>query len=219
MAQRRMFSKTITNSSQFLMMPESSQNLYFHLGMNADDDGFVEHFGVMRMTGAKPDDLKILALKKFVGIFDDKVLVVLDWKENNYIRSDRYTPSKYLQIYKEELELLSIGIPSGIPVVDAGKDRIGKVRLGNKKGEEVELPDFIDREVWNEWTLYRKEKGQSLTPTSIKRQLKFLGENQKDYKAIIEASIQNGWTGLFALKKDNKKNQSVKNEKYDKFNQ
>lgn len=214
-----MFSKTITNSSQFLMMPESSQNLYFHLGMNADDDGFVEHFGVMRMTGAKPDDLKILALKKFVGIFDDKVLVVLDWKENNYIRSDRYTPSKYLQIYKEELELLSIGIPSGIPVVDAGKDRIGKVRLGNKKGEEVELPDFIDREVWNEWTLYRKEKGQSLTPTSIKRQLKFLGENQKDYKAIIEASIQNGWTGLFALKKDNKKNQSVKNEKYDKFNQ
>jgi len=102
-----MFSKTITNSSQFLMMPQSSQNLYFHLGMNADDDGFCEHFTIMRMTESKPDDLKILQAKGFVNVFDDKVLVVLDWKENNFIRSDRYKPSKYLETYKEELAILS----------------------------------------------------------------------------------------------------------------
>jgi hypothetical protein len=83
MAQRRMFSKSITNSSRFLMMPESSQNLYFHLGMNADDDGFCEHFAVMRMVGSKPDDLKILHAKGFVNVFDDHVLVIMDWKENN----------------------------------------------------------------------------------------------------------------------------------------
>ena len=109
-----MFSKVITNSSRFLMMPQSAQNLYFHLGMNADDDGFCEHFTIMRMTESKPDDLRILQFKEFVKIFDDKVLIVLDWKENNYVRSDRYTPSRYLKIYKEELELLS-GIPIGIP--------------------------------------------------------------------------------------------------------
>lgn len=126
MAQRRMFSKSITNSSNFLMMPSSSQNLYFHLGMNADDDGFCEHFTIMRMTESKPDDLKILQAKNFIQVFDDKVLIILDWKENNYLRSDRYTASKYLDIYKKELKSIS-----GIPPVNnpATQDRIGKVRL------------------------------------------------------------------------------------------
>lgn len=134
MAQRRMFSKSITNASQFLMMPQSSQNLYFHLGMNADDDGFCEHFTIMRMTDSKPDDLKILQAKNFISVFDDKVLVIVDWKENNYLRADRYTPSKYLAIYKEELARLS----SGIPTVATGKDRLGKVRIGeDSKGKDT----------------------------------------------------------------------------------
>lgn len=130
MAQRRMFSKSITNSSRFLMMPQSSQNLYFHLGMNADDDGFCEHFAIMRMTDSKPDDLKVLQAKGFAQVFDDRVLIIADWKENNYLRSDRYTPSKYLEIYKEELKQLSSGIPDGdqrYPQVRLGKVRIGKV--------------------------------------------------------------------------------------------
>jgi len=138
MANRRMFSKTITNSSNFLMMPQSSQNLYWHLGMNADDDGFCEHFMVMRMTESKPDDLKILITKGFVQVFDDKVLVILDWKENNFIRSDRYTPSKYLAIYKEELKRLEFGIPNVIPMVD---QRSPQVRLG--KDIERENPPKV----------------------------------------------------------------------------
>ncbi len=121
-----MFSKSVTNSSQFLMMPSSSQNLYFHIGMNADDDGFCEHFAVMRMTDSKPDDLKILQAKGFVNVFDDRVLIIIDWKENNYLRPDRYTPSRYLEVYKREIKRLS----SGIPKVDPGKDRIGKDREG-----------------------------------------------------------------------------------------
>lgn len=139
MAQRRMFSKTITNSSRFLMMPLSSQTLYFHLGMNADDDGFCEHFSVMRMIDAKPDDLKILQAKGFVQVFDEQVLVVIDWKENNYLRSDRYTPSKYLEIYKKELKLLSkktiIVDTIGIPEVDkmATQVRLGKDSIGKDK--------------------------------------------------------------------------------------
>lgn len=134
MAQRRMFSKSITNSSQFLMMPQSSQNLYFHLGMNADDDGFCEHFTIMRMTESKPDDLKVLQAKGFVRVFDDKVLVIIDWKENNYLRSDRYTPSKYLEIYKEEIRALAsnnIKEESGTPMVYQMETqvRLGKERI------------------------------------------------------------------------------------------
>jgi uncharacterized phage protein (TIGR02220 family) len=119
-----MFSKTITNSSEFLMMPDSAQNLYFHLGMNADDDGYCEHFTIMRMTDSKPDNLKILAAKKFVYVFDDKVLIITDWKENNLIRSDRYNPSKYKEIYS--------GIPNGNQRYDEREPqvRLGKVRLG-----------------------------------------------------------------------------------------
>lgn len=140
MALRRMFSKSITNSSQFLMMPQSAQNLYFHLGMNADDDGFCEHFTIMRMTDSKPDDLKILQAKGYIHVFDDRVLVIADWKENNYLRSDRYTPSKYLTIYEKELKCL----PSGIPVVVKRdtQDRIGKDRKG-KKGVPVP-PNSLD---------------------------------------------------------------------------
>lgn len=155
MAQRRMFSKTITNSSQFLMMPQSSQNLYFHLGMNADDDGFCEHFAIMRMTESKPDDLKVLQAKQFIKLFDDKVLVIIAWKENNYLRADRYTPSKYLEIYKKELKRLSVGIPTVDDMatqVRLGKDSIGKDREGedttaSKESEDVSFIINLFKEV------------------------------------------------------------------------
>ena len=146
MAAKRMFSKTITNSSRFLMMPQSSQNLYFHFGMNADDDGYCEHFAIMRMTDSKPDDLKILQAKEFVKVFDDQILIILDWKENNLIRSDRYTPSKYLAIYKAELKQIESGIPDDnqrVPQVRLGKVRLGKVRKEKIKKQRI-LPSNIE---------------------------------------------------------------------------
>lgn len=149
MANKRMFSKTITNSSQFLMMPQSSQNLYFHLGMNSDDDGFCEHFGIMRMTDSKPDDLKVLQAKGFVQVFDDRVLVITHWKDNNYIRSDRYTPSKYLEIYKEELKSIST------PVIEFTKlENKEDVLDDYKKGIRFRKPYYQESEMrWsqNKW--------------------------------------------------------------------
>lgn len=120
-----MFSKSITNSSKFLKMPVSSRLLYYDLGMNADDDGFVEHFMVLRMTGATQQDLGVLELNGLVKVFDDNVLWIKDWKENNYIQKDRYQPSKYLQMY----ELDTICIQDGY----TGKDSIGKLSIGNIK--------------------------------------------------------------------------------------
>ena len=58
MAQKRMFNNSVVGSDEFLEMPDSSQNLYFHLSMQADDDGFVDKWkSIMRMTGKKEDDL------------------------------------------------------------------------------------------------------------------------------------------------------------------
>jgi hypothetical protein len=101
------------------------------------------------MTDSKPDDLKVLQAKNFVAVFDDRVLVIVDWKENNYLRSDRYTPSKYLAIYKEELKLLAqnkdiSGIPNGNQRYT--QVRLGKVRLGKDTIAETssaEVPEII----------------------------------------------------------------------------
>lgn len=132
------------------MMPQSSQNLYFHLGMNADDDGFCEHFAIMRMTDSKPDDLKVLQAKSFVTVFDDKVLVITQWKENNYIQRDRYTPSKYLAIYKKELKLLAETEPLYTTCIqDVNKMdtqvRLGEVRVGEGRLGEGRVDILCDK--------------------------------------------------------------------------
>lgn len=91
MAQKRMFNKLVVNSDEFLEMPDSSQNLYFHLSMQADDDGFVDNWkSIMRMTGKKEDDMKILISKSFIIPFDTGVIVIRHWRLNNYIQKDRY---------------------------------------------------------------------------------------------------------------------------------
>lgn len=92
-----MFSKDITGSDAFREMPPSSQALYFHLGMEADDDGFLDNYkGLMRSMNASDDDLKILLTKRFLILFPSKVVVVKHWRINNTIRKDRYTETKYL---------------------------------------------------------------------------------------------------------------------------
>ena len=98
-----MFSAQIVTADEFLEMPLTSQALYFHLGMSADDDGFVSPRKILRMTGAGEDDLKVLMSKRFVIPFNSGVIVITHWKQNNYLRNDRYTPT----IYKNEMNLLS----------------------------------------------------------------------------------------------------------------
>lgn len=97
MAQRRMFSKQIIDSDAFLDMGASAQSLYFHLAMRADDDGFVNNpRKIQRMIGAADDDLKILIAKRFVIMFESGVIVIKHWRMHNYIRSDRYNETAYI---------------------------------------------------------------------------------------------------------------------------
>lgn len=91
-----MFSQRIVESARFLKMPPSTQCLYFHLGIHADDDGVVEGYNVMKQTGSTEDDLKILAAKGLITVLNaDLVTYINDWKENNRIRSDRKVDSIY----------------------------------------------------------------------------------------------------------------------------
>ncbi|MGQ7601583.1 DnaD domain protein [Streptococcus suis] len=116
MAQRRMFSKEITTSDHFVDMPQSTQLLYFHLGMEADDEGFIGNARMLsRAYGANSDDLKLLQAKGFIIVFESGVTVVKDWNLNNQIRKDRLKPT----IYQAEKSLLTL-------------DNTGVYQLGNQ---------------------------------------------------------------------------------------
>ena len=105
MAQRRMFSQKVTETDKFLDMGLTAQSLYFHLGMNADDDGFVGNpKSIKRMIGASEDDLKALVEKDYLIVFDDGVVVIKDWLVSNYVKKDRYTPT----IYTEDMKLIGL---------------------------------------------------------------------------------------------------------------
>lgn len=148
-----MFSLKITSSDEFLDMPLSAQALYLHLGMNADDDGFVQPKKIIRLVGAKEDDLKLLIVKKFVYPFQTGVVVIRHWKENNYIQKDRYTET----LFKEEKALLSLD-DNGFYTLDTGRihsvytldtqDRLGKDRLGKVREEKNTLTSINSEEVF-----------------------------------------------------------------------
>lgn len=105
MAQRRMFSQKVTETDKFLDMGLTAQSLYFHLGMNADDDGFVGNpKSIKRMIGASEDDLKALVEKDYLIVFEDGVVVIKDWLVSNYVKKDRYTPT----IYTEDMKLIGL---------------------------------------------------------------------------------------------------------------
>lgn len=164
MAERRMFAKTIIDSDAFLDMSLSTQALYFHLSMRADDDGFVNNpKKIQRMIGSGDDELKMLVLKKFIIPFESGVCVIKHWRIHNYIRNDRYKET----VYKDEKSMLgmkengsytlentngiplanqsdTVGIPDGHRLdtqVSLVKERIGKdsLELGESRLNEDKI--------------------------------------------------------------------------------
>lgn len=105
MANKRMYSKDVTDSDAFIEMSSAAQALYFHLNQGADDDGFNNQIQLaMLKAHAGTDDLKVLMAKSFVIRFESGVIVIKHWRMHNTIRKDRYTPTNY----QEELRLLGI---------------------------------------------------------------------------------------------------------------
>ena len=105
MAQKRMFSLQIVDSDAFLELPMTSQLLYFHLAMRADDEGFVGNpKRIIKMIGSSEDDFKLLIVKRFLLTFESGVVVIKHWLIHNTIRMDRFNPTKY----EDEKSLLGL---------------------------------------------------------------------------------------------------------------
>ena len=170
MAVRRMFSLEVVDTDAFLDLPASSQNLYFHLGMRADDDGFVSSpKKITTLVNCSADDLKLLVAKGFIIPFDSGVCVIRDWRTNNYLRPDRYHETRHLA-EKRQLSLTETGayqaLPTnGIPMVDTlatevrlGKDRIVKESKAGKPPQRKRFaPPTLD-----EVQKYCQERGNTV---------------------------------------------------------
>lgn len=195
-----MFAKSVINSAMFLRMPASARLLYYDLGMEADDDGFVEAFTVIRKTASGEEDLKTLEGSGFVIICDPDLLVswIPHWTVNNSIRGDRYHESKYKKVYAL---LTSEGIPgdnhrdtNGIPG-DNHRDTessLGKISLGEESLGEAGRTDRLSPSVSDVISFARRNNIQDETAKKFwqyneDRNWMTAGGPVKDWKAALLA--------------------------------
>lgn len=211
MAERRMFAKTIIDSDAFLDMPLSTQSLYFHLSMRADDDGFINNpKKIQRMVGCGDDDLKLLMAKRFILVFDSGVIVIKHWKIHNYIRNDRYKPTLYQEekaelaeknskAYTFKTEVIESENHPGIPddnrmgyqmdtQVRLGKDRLVKDKKKNSVEPSSTMPELFEK-VWKTYpkkTNKKKAREQFLKKFKTEEDLEPFKKGYKDYLAYIK---------------------------------
>ena len=206
MSEKRMFAKQIVESDSFLDMPLSSQALYFHLGMAADDDGFINApKRIQRSIGASDDDLKLLMAKNFVIPFESGVVVIKHWKINNYIRADR----KRATAYPEEMSKLVIKENGAYRLATDGqvtgkcqsdgsidKNRLDKNRLNkcSSRGGKVNvLKKLTQEETENLFATY-EDADYLIDAVEDEINLKMKGNEIQDfYRYIIGYATNRGW--------------------------
>lgn len=145
MAERRMMAKSVIDTDAFLDMPASTQSLYFHMLLRADDDGFIASpKGILRIIGASDDDLKLLLAKQYLFRFESGVVVIKDWKIHNYIQSDRYKPSlqperKLLNVTANKEYTMTNSDVSDMDTKCIQNVSIGKVRLDKSRLDKASI--------------------------------------------------------------------------------
>lgn len=224
MAEKRMFSKKIIDTDWFMDMPATTQNLYFHLSMRADDDGFVASpKRIIKLIGATEDDYRILIGKKFVIPFESGICVITDWRINNYLRCDRYTETIYkdekASLIQDEKGKYELGIPSGIPLVSTVYSNSISKSLDNNNKEENKTKEEKHKHGEFGWV--------KLTDTEYKRlasefsnideiidgvdkyvQMTQNKNKYKDWNLVIRKAIREQWSCIMSSQKTFKRNYS-----------
>lgn len=149
LAQKRMFTMKIVDSDAFLDMPATTQCLYFHLNMRADDDGFIGNpKRIMKITGASEDDLRLLIAKRFVLTFEDGVIVIKHWRMHNTLSRDRYAETSYTD--EKKMLLLkdngSYSLTGGNPIDDTRLiERSGRQTQQRRNKDATKTLSDIDK--------------------------------------------------------------------------
>ena len=193
MANKRMFTMKIVDSDAFLDMPLSTQCLYFHLNMRADDDGFIGNPNkVMRMIGASQDDLKLLIAKRFVLSFEDGVIVIKHWRMHNTLSQNRYQETQYLD---EKSELLlkengSYSFNDGKPIDDSKMIESSKRQVRRAIDVQKTSAD-IDKDI-------DLDKGKDIGTDKISlKKTKAKESTVNDYDFSFDA--EKAWNDTFAI--------------------
>lgn len=182
MAERRMFTKKVTDSDAFIELPSSAQALYFHLNQGADDDGFNNQIqNAMFKSHSTTDDLKVLMMKNFIIRFESGVIVIKHWRLHNTLRKDRYTPTNF----QEEFQLLGLKENGSYTLNDVGcqmvANRLPQYSIGKNS---------IDK---NNKKEINKEK--RFTKPSLDELQTYINEKQLnvDANTFIDYYDSNGW--------------------------
>jgi hypothetical protein len=185
MSQKRMFDKAIIDTDRFMDLSMSGKALYFLLGMEADDEGFVSYKKVMRIHGGNEDDIKILIAKKFVILFESGVVVITDWNKNNWLDSRRIKKTEY----QKERGLISL-TDSKEYVLSSGLASIEEYRIEESRVEETMS---VGTDAFNQfWNKYPKKELKKKALEIWKR--KKLDSSLGEVLAFIEkASTSDRW--------------------------
>lgn len=227
MAERRMFSKPLTSSDLFLEMPKDAQLLYFHLALDADDDGFINSPNkIIRCVGCQKSDMEVLIKKGYLKLFESGIAVIVHWKIHNYIQKDRYKETIY-QKEKQQLVLygkkyvtkdeytqsVSNEDTSCVSILET-QDRLDK---NNEEQNRLELDGILEkienkkvREKFESFVKMRENNSSPLTPDALKILINkaeklttgFVNQDETIIK-ILEKSIINNYKDIFPIEGNN----------------
>ena len=228
MAVRRMFSNRVIDKAAFLRLPPSARLLYYDLGLKADDDGFSESFAVLRTTGATDDDLHELAAKGFIKIVNDDLCWIVDWRENNTIRADRYRPSLYHNLLVQlegDNQMTTTCQPSGTQM-DA--QRLTQVRSGKAsqgEGSQVQsitgedaLKAYLERiqilhGMSDQVLAYRDRLDDDVIRFGVESALECGGRSVKYIKTVLDSYVRQGLLTVEAVQQHEAERKGCASEK------
>ena len=213
MANRRMFSRDVVMTDDFLDLPPTTKALYFFLNLEADDDGFVGNpKTIMRLVGTTKEDMKLLIEGNYVLLFNSGVVVITDWTEHNSIRKDRKKPTRFTEEMQQialvegnKYQWLSDVQPTDNQLTTKcqtngciGEDRGGEDRKGKDRGVEVReekqpTPTTpFNQDFANLYKSFEQETGKALSPLQMEDLQYMLDEFNADliYEALKEAVSQ-----------------------------
>ena len=192
-----MMSKSVIDTDMFLDMPASTQCLYFHMLLRADDDGFLKNAKtIMRTVGASPDDVKLLIAKQYLIPFDTGIMAIKHWRIHNYIKKDRYKPTDC-----EEIKLLEVNEKGEYILAEPVRNQVGsnmEPQVRDRDRLEIEIGKDRDS---RESSRKRNSANNSTTAAqkfkkpTLEELKAYIAENKYTFsaEAFMDYYESNGW--------------------------
>jgi len=171
MARKRMFRLDVLETDAFMDMPLTTQALYFHLNLRADDDGFIGNPNqIVRLIGASSDDLKLLIAKRFVLVFEDGVIVIKHWRMHNTLSANRYKETNFI----EDKALLKLKDNNAYTFAEDGESIC-----------DDHLIEISQRQTKDEQKTNKRRTQNSIEKNSIEKNNKDIRHKYGEYKHVL----------------------------------